>query len=217
MKKENLILSVVLMTAIIVTSCGESVSKKKAVSNNKTTLKDSVVYKEVPIGKQVWMLENLNVDKFRNGDSIPHAKTNEEWKKAGKNKQPAWCYYDNDSKNATKYGKLYNWYAVNDFRNMAPKGWHIPSNAEWNEIENQLLSSKNSKIDLFIKLGGYRLSQGKFIRIDEYAGWWSITEGNENYALGRRTYGNSNKLGSLNDDADYGSKNLGLSVRCVRD
>lgn len=217
MKKENLILSVVLMITIIVTSCGESVSKKNAVFNNKTTSKDSVVYKGVPIGKQVLMSENLNVDKFRNGDSIPHAKTNEEWKKAGENKQPAWCYYDNDPKNATKYGKLYNWYAVKDFRNITPKGWHIPSNAEWVEIENQLLTSKNSKIDLFIKLAGYRLSQGKFTRIEEFAGWWSATEGNENYALGRLTDGNSNNLGSLNDDADYGSKNLGLSVRCVRD
>ena len=102
MKKENLILSVVLITAIIVTSCGESVSKKNATSNNKTSSNESVVYKEVTIGKQIWMVENLNIDKFRNGDLIPQAKTNEEWKKAGKNKQPAWCYYDNNQKNGVK-------------------------------------------------------------------------------------------------------------------
>lgn len=217
MKKENLILSVVLTTAIIVASCGESVSKKKAVTNNKTTSNESAVYKEVPIGKQVWMSENLNTDKFRNGDSIPHAKSNEEWVKAGKNKQPAWCYYNNDPKNAMKYGKLYNWYAVNDSRNMTPIGWHIPSDAEWTEVEKQLLESKNSKIDIFNKFSGLRRSQGKFNWIDKCAGWWSITEGSEYYALGRRTYSNGNKLGSLNDDADYGSKNLGLSVRCIRD
>jgi hypothetical protein len=217
MKKENLILSVVLITAIIVTSCGESVSKKNATSNNKTSSNESVVYKEVTIGKQVWMVENLNIDKFRNGDLIPQAKTNEEWKKAGKNKQPAWCYYDNNQKNGAKYGKLYNWYAVNDSRDMAPKDWHIPSDAEWTEIQKQLLDIKNSKIGLFNKYSGFRLSQGKFNSIDYYAGWWSTTEGNEYYALGRRTFGNSNKLGDLNDDVDYGGKNLGLSVRCVRD
>ena len=179
MKKENLILSVVLITAIIVTSCVESVSKKKATSNNKTSSNETVVYKEVTIGKQVWMVENLNIDKFRNGDLIPQAITNEEWKKAGKNKQPAWCYYDNNQKNGAKYGKLYNWYAVNDSRDMAPKDWHIPSDAEWTEIQKQLLDSKNSKIGLFNKYSGFRLSQGKFNWIDNYAGWWSTTEGNE--------------------------------------
>jgi hypothetical protein len=214
MKKENLILSVVLMTAIIVTSCGESVSKKKA-SNNKTTSNESVVYKEVPIGKQVWMSENLNVDKFRNGDSIPHAKTNEEWKKAGKNKQPAWCYHDNDPKNATKYGKLYNWYAVNDPRNIAPKGWHIPSDLEWSEIEKQLLVAKNK--DLFSVFGGFRLSQGKFNRIYKYGGWWSTTERNTNFAIGRVYYVNSDKLLGIGEDIGYGGKEVGLSIRCIKD
>ena len=85
---------------------------------------------EVEIGNQVWMSKNLDVDKFRNGDLVPQAKTKEEWEKAGKNKQPAWCYYDNDSTNNEKYGKLYNWYAVNDPRGLAPEGWHVPSFAE---------------------------------------------------------------------------------------
>jgi uncharacterized protein (TIGR02145 family) len=217
MKKANLILSVVFMTTIIMTSCEESVSKKKAASTNKTSSNEPVVYKELPIGKQVWMVENVNIDKFRNGDSIPQAKTSKEWEKAGKNKQPAWCYYDNNQKNGAKYGKLYNWYAVNDSRNMAPKGWHIPSDAEWTEVEKQILNSKNSNIDLFNKLSGFRLSQGKFNWIDKCAGWWSTTEGTENFALGRNSYGNSAELRNLNDDMEYGSKKLGLSVRCVRD
>jgi uncharacterized protein (TIGR02145 family) len=217
MKKANLILSVVFMTTIIMTSCEESVSKKKAASTNKTSSNEPVVYKELPIGKQVWMVENVNIDKFRNGDSIPQAKTSKEWEKAGKNKQPAWCYYDNNQKNGAKYGKLYNWYAVNDSRNMAPKGWHIPSDAEWTEVEKQILNSKNSNIDLFNKLSGFRLSQGKFNWIDKCAGWWSTTEGTENFALGRNSYGNSAELRNLNDDMDHGSKKLGLSVRCVKD
>ena len=43
----------------------------------------------------------------------------------------AWCYYNNDPANADTYGLLYNWYAVNDPRHLAPWGWHIPSAAEW--------------------------------------------------------------------------------------
>lgn len=88
---------------------------------------------EVTIGKQVWMKRNLNVDKFRNGDLIPYAGTPEEWELAGKNKQPAWCYYD-----MVKYGKLYNWYAVNDSRGLAPIGWRIPSNEDWITLTDYL-------------------------------------------------------------------------------
>ena len=77
---------------------------------------------------------NLDVDRFRNGDPIPHAQTEEEWLYAGENGQPAWCYYDNDPKNGKKYGKLYNWYAVNDYRGLAPKGYHIPSDEEWSVL-----------------------------------------------------------------------------------
>ena len=94
--------------------------------------------KEIKIGQQVWMVENLNVDKFRNGEIIPEAKTDAEWKKAAENKQAAWCYYNNDSSNGTKYGKLYNWYAVNDPRGLAPKGWHIPSDKEWTDLTDYL-------------------------------------------------------------------------------
>lgn len=94
--------------------------------------------KEVSIGNQVWMTENLNVDRFRNGDRIPQAKTSEEWRKAGANEQPAWCYFDNDPENGKKYGKLYNWYTVNDPRGIAPIGFHVPSDDEWVQLVDYL-------------------------------------------------------------------------------
>ena len=100
--------------------------------------RDGRVYKTVKIGSQVWMAENLNASIFRNGDPIPQAKTDEEWNRAGKNKQPAWCYYNNDPANGAKYGKLYNWYAVNDLRGLAPVGYHIPSDAEWTRLTDYL-------------------------------------------------------------------------------
>ena len=83
-------------------------------NNESVTDIDGNTYKTVTIGEQTWMAENLNVSKFRNGDEIPEAKTNEEWIKAGNEGKPAWCYYENIPANGEKYGKLYNWYAVTD-------------------------------------------------------------------------------------------------------
>ena len=103
-------------------------------------------YKTVTIGSQVWMAKNLEVSTFRNGDVIPQATSNAEWGAAGENKQPAWCYYDNDSKNGVKYGKLYNWYAVNDPRGLAPAGYHVPTDAEWTTLENFLSDDEGKKM-----------------------------------------------------------------------
>lgn len=103
-------------------------------------------FKSVKIGTQIWMTENLNVSTFRNGEPIPEAKTDEEWKAAGTQGKPAWCYYDNDSKNGAKYGKLYNWYAVNDPRGLAPEGWHVPNDEEWETLENYLGDDASKKM-----------------------------------------------------------------------
>ena len=92
----------------------------------------------VTIGTQTWTTLNLDVATFRNGDPITQAKTNEDWEAAGVNKQPAWCYYDNDPKNGTKYGKLYNWYVVVDTRGLAPAGWHVPTDEEWTVLSTFL-------------------------------------------------------------------------------
>jgi uncharacterized protein (TIGR02145 family) len=90
------------------------------------------------IGTQMWMMENLNTDTFQNGDLIMEAKTWFEWNFANIHCQPAYCYFNNDVKNGLKYGKLYNWYAVNDSRGLAPVGWHIPSYNEWNVLFEEI-------------------------------------------------------------------------------
>lgn len=84
-------------------------------------------YGTVEIGSQVWMAENLNSTKFRNGELIPQITDPEQWKTT---KTGAWCYYENKTPNGSFYGKLYNWYAVNDSRGLAPEGWHIPTNLD---------------------------------------------------------------------------------------
>jgi uncharacterized protein (TIGR02145 family) len=95
-------------------------------------------YSYIKIGRQIWMAENLKVSEFRNGDLIPEAKTDEAWEQAGIECKPAWCYYNNNQVNRGKYGKLYNWHAVNDPRGLAPEGWYIPSDDDWNELEMAL-------------------------------------------------------------------------------
>ena len=94
-----------------------------------------IIIETVKICDQVWMTKNLNVTNYNNGDQIYHAQTAEEWIEAGKNGIGAWCYYDNDPKNGENLGKLYNWYAVNDERGLAPKSWHVPTDEEWKVLE----------------------------------------------------------------------------------
>jgi uncharacterized protein (TIGR02145 family) len=100
--------------------------------------RDGKNYKTIVIGSQIWMGENLNTVKFRNGDVIPEIKTEQEWENANIEGKPAWCYYRNDSKNGGKYGKLYNWHAVNDPRGLAPIGWHVPSDSDWSTLSENL-------------------------------------------------------------------------------
>jgi uncharacterized protein (TIGR02145 family) len=117
--------------------------------------RDGKVYKTVKIGKQEWMAENLNVSTFRNGDTILEVKTYDELRYVSTRGQPAWCFYDNDAKNGDKYGKLYNWYAVNDPRGIAPKGYHIPSNDEWKDL---LFSQKDDVMPYRDSRGNVRVA-----------------------------------------------------------
>jgi uncharacterized protein (TIGR02145 family) len=187
-------------------------------------------YSVVYLGNQIWTSKNLDVSTFRNGEIIPEAKSVKEWKKAGENKQPAWCYYDNDPKNGEKYGKLYNWYAVNDPRGLAPKGYHIPSDTEWTLLTEFLggvapglagynmrnttdWKFKGSGTNGFNALpGGWRYEYGTFNN-DVVGDWWSTTESGSTFAW--HIY-----LGNL-DGAVYRSnccsKGEGRSVRCIKD
>ena len=85
----------------------------------------------VTICNQVWMVKNLDVSTYRNGDTIPNVTDPTQWNNLTTG---AWCYSANSSEYGAIYGKLYNWYAVNDSRGLAPAGWHIPSDGEWNKL-----------------------------------------------------------------------------------
>lgn len=200
--------------------------------------KPTYSYASVAIGGLSWMSRNLDVDRFRNGDPIPEARTVEEWKAAGENRQPAWCYHNNDAAGGAKYGRLYNWYAVTDPRGLAPEGWHVASDAEWKSLIASLGGNNPASAKLRAKAGwpegngsnssGFgalpgeqRGDEGKFSSgVRTRAIWWTSTMYKEDYGI--ITYLDQSKGGEpwgtnrISVSPGHG-KGAGCSVRCVRD
>lgn len=231
----------VLCLSCLIVSCGQSDTKQKeyvgirnedTITNQKETVieqKDTITHPIQYSEPQEWSTKNLDVSIFRNGDSIPEAKTANEWEQAGENGKPAWCYYaNNEESNGKIYGKLYNWYAVNDPRGLAPAGWHIPSAAEWAALEKQIGDDAGTKMKStslweynsgtnssgFSGLpGGMRDYNGFFMFLGSDGYWWSSS-----------TY--DDKYNAVSFHLNYEKKELiqsikprteGYSVRCVKD
>ena len=92
-------------------------------------LGNNAIAQTVVVGTQTWSAQNLDVTTYKNGDAIPQVQDAEAWKNLTTG---AWCYYENKTSYGTTYGKLYNWYAVTDARGLAPQGFHVPTDADWN-------------------------------------------------------------------------------------
>ena len=227
--------------SIISTGSSNLAKTEKLLSITQKILSELIpYYKSVRIGDQLWMTRNLDVDRFRNGDLIPHVKSDEEWIKAGENGQPAWCYYDNDPENGKKYGKLYNWFAVNDLRGLAPEGWHVPADEEWT-ILTEFLGGKiaggsmksiedwekwsdefgrprngnGSNSSSFNGLpGGSRGSDGKFHNVKHEAFFWSASSKNDSIAFYRNLFTKKEVL--FNTNFVNFLKSGGSSVRCCK-
>jgi uncharacterized protein (TIGR02145 family) len=187
-------------------------------------------YNTVKIGNQWWMAENLKVSHYRNGDLIPNVTSDTQWQNLSTG---AYCNYDNTMMHDDSYGKLYNWYAVIDSRNIAPSGWHVPSDGEWQTLVDFLGGSSvaggimkesgtvhwtDPNLDAtnasgFSALpGGIRYSYGKFFNIGISGSWWSITEYNATYAWEWSIDYNSSEVHRYNNN-----KRDGYSVRCIKD
>ncbi len=197
---------------------------------NKMTDIDGNQYDVIKIGNQIWMKENLKVSKYRNGEAIPTGLVNTVWANTNKG---AYAIYNNDNTNNARYGKLYNWYAVNDSRGLCPSGWHIPSESDWSTLISYLggdlscggklksigtsywysPNSDATNVSGFSALpGGLRDNDGSFDVIRNYAFFWSATEYGNNDAFTRNLDYYSNDFGR-----SYGNKRNGFSVRCVSD
>jgi len=207
-----------------------AISQIDSINFNACVDIDSNIYPTVKIGDQWWMAENLKVTRYRNGDDIPIVTDDTEWKNLTTG---AYCNYNNNSDNADIYGRLYNWYAVNDSRNIAPLGWHVPSDEEWQTLIDYLGGESVAGGKLketgtthwnspnegatnesgFAALpGGYRNDTGTFDDLGRNAHFWSSAEDSSSHAWNR-------ELGYTNATVHRSSydKQNGFSVRLVRD
>lgn len=182
------------------------------------------------ICSQIWMDRNLSVSTYRNGDPIPLVTNSSTWASLTTG---AYCYYNNDPATEIVYGKLYNWYAINDPRGLAPTGWHVPSSAEWGVLETCLGGSSVAGGKLketgtshwsipntgatnssgFTALpGGHRTDFGTFGDMGTTGRWWGSSQFSPTQGLGGAVWHNNTVFNAIG----Y-SKGGGFNVRCVKD
>lgn len=218
--KKYLLLSFMFFLLV---ACSSDDNTSNPSPNNKA---DTVI-----IGSQTWMTKNLDVTTYSNGDAIPEVTNPTGWVGLTTG---VWCHYNNDPANDAIYGKLYNWYAVNDSRGLAPEGWRVASDADWTTLTSYLggLEVAGGKLKeagtshwaspntgatnqsgFYALPGGWRMNaNGTFYYINQSGNWWTATSGS-NSAVAWSRY-------ILNTDAkayreEY-SKENGFSVRCVK-
>jgi uncharacterized protein (TIGR02145 family) len=193
---------------------------------------DGYDYPTVAIGAQCWFKENLRSDNYRNGDAIPGNLSDAQWSSTDSGAQ---AVYNNDASGLATYGRLYNWYAVNDSRGLCPSGFHVPSDGEWMTLEMvlgmtsiQANSNKWRGTDQDSQMktvswggtnssgfsalpGGFRSSDfGYFSDQGGVGGWWSSSPNGTN-AWSRSLLSGDSDVGRY-----YSSSRGGFSVRCVR-
>ena len=194
----------------------------------------AVALPTVVIGTQQWMEKNLDVLTYRNGDVIPQVTDTKAWAALTTG---AWCYFNDDpSGYGSIYGKLYNWYAVNDPRGLAPQGWHIPTDEEWTSLRTKLggeLAGAKMKTTTrwinptnaykgagttnesgFSGLPGIcREESGKFFTyIGQVGYWWTASDYSTSNAYYRLLSYDTDNFLKGNEN-----KKRGFSVRCIRD
>ena len=191
---------------------------------------DCVSGDPILIADYEWENCNLDVTTYSNGDPIPQVTDPTVWESLTTG---AWCYYDNDPANGPTYGKLYNWYAVNDPRGLAPIGYHVPTDAEWTVLTDYLggatvaggkmkeaglchwltpnIDATNESLITALP-GGFRYLNGTFYNIGIYGFWWSSSQDISTLPWFRGL--NYNTGGVF---INYGDKTYGYSVRLIKD
>lgn len=221
---------ILAMISIVVISC----SKENNENGNRNQLLNrqptqNTTVDRVLIGNQIWATQNLNVTRYRNGDIIPQVTDPTEW---GNLTTGAWCYYNNNPNNSRMYGKLYNCFAVNDPRGLAPVGWHIASRNEWIELQSNGLPEfyfyspiwynpgPNSPNAPYINITGFsalpnglRGENGQYLYYGESAFWWF----KDSFFPPDVPDSGYIKMGGGNFFIGISPKEEGFSVRCIKD
>jgi uncharacterized protein (TIGR02145 family) len=185
-------------------------------------------YKTITFGSQIWMAENLSVSKYANGDPIANISDDKLWIKS---EEGAWCDYLNNPSFENPYGKLYNYYAIIDKRNLCPTGWHVPTEDDYNALFKflgkasragaQLMEpgtahwappNKDSRGTGFMALpGGIRAGGGKFVGMGKLGFFWTSSKSFNGSAMALHLHANDEGAGMDNYD-----RNAGYSVRCLK-
>jgi uncharacterized protein (TIGR02145 family) len=182
---------------------------------------DGNIYRTIRVANFLVMDENLRVTRYQNGDELLPTKEDNAWVGAFNEQKGAFGYFNNDMNTAKKAGALYNYYAVQDGRNICPKGWRVPTNAEWEKIAGEI-RSKRSVIPCWYTLPEYifRFSVGSYERRDGYGSLWSASP----YVSANAAYADYDKdkaweinFANLMDPVKQSRKRLGLCVRCITD
>lgn len=220
-------------TVIINVTSGSSALFNPAITYGTVSDLDNNVYRTVTIGTQTWMAENLRTTKYRNGDEIPEITSNTSWKDLTSD---AYCNYGNttDMDDVATFGRLYNWFAVSDSRNLAPVGWHVATDAEWTTLATFLggateaggkmketgtthwnspnTGANNSSGFTALPAGRREYTDGSFINSGFNGFWWTSSAYNPDYSWYRQI----NYDGAIINAANF-HKQYGFSVRCVKD
>lgn len=183
-------------------------------------------YETVLIGEQCWFAENLRSDKYQNGDAMPVNLGNSEWSSTTSG---ATAVYEESGSNLETYGRLYNWFAVDDNRGLCPSGWQVPSDGQWTVLTNFLGGESTSgdkmkttfgwsdggngsNLSGFSGLpGGLRGSNGNYVSYGLFGIWWSASQAGS---------GAWDRVLSSSNQSVYRGGNPkieGFSVRCIKD
>lgn len=165
-------------------------------------------YRTASIGNQNWMAENLIVDRFNNGVQIVEAKNAVEWQNACREKKPAFCYYNFNIKNSS-YGKIYNWYVVSSEYEIAPKGWHVPSNSEWQSLTENNINIFNTSCSYYSN-GVFTITPNQLN--NNYFGPWHSNDDSTPFDV----IIDGSESGTLEHCALGCNPCDGFSIRCVR-
>ncbi len=229
-----------LVVAVFSVVFSSSSCKKEVVSNivfgEEISDVDGNIYQTVIISTQQWMAQNLMTTKYNNGTQIPHIITDTGWRK---HRAHAYCWFNNNYSYASDnhYGAMYNWFAVETGK-LCPTGWHVPSNAEWDELENYIYNefNQNSSVGTYLKseygwdhdnvvpfgnnyygfsalAAGERNSGSGYFGLEHQFGkWWSSTKEN-----GFKSWNSGLGYWSSGLYRGYANQSSGYSVRCIKD
>ena len=168
-----------IFTLLILIFLTYSVLKSQTVSDT-----DGNVYNTIGIGTQLWMKENLKTTKFRDGSSITNITDSNTWLSLT---TEAYCDYSNLPSNANTWGRLYNWYAVSDTRELCPTGWHVPSDYDWTILQNYLYANGYNYDGS--TTGGNKIAKALSSTTNWFASTVTGAPGNTDYSLVRNSSG----------------------------